>query len=712
MESTILLDKMKKNDFLIIGLLTFIVILYFVLNVVGLIQVPLYLNIILGIAILVIYILEFSLMKKRNNLKIAFENIYTMILDDDYSSIKDLIEYNSENEVYILTNYLVDEIKRKSKDIDIILKLAKSIERDELKHFKKTSSSKEVNNAIRVITNTYKENIDNIKVTSEFFKSIKAGKFNKINVYKDNIIEQQLNVVLDSMNTLFINLKKVQDALFQGDYNFEYIEESSDIFNISDKVNTLLKATNKANHNLYKAIINIDKNGLKQFTNSSYKGNQVKCFMAVEKAYEDINISIDNIVFALENNHKIKKDEVTEIFFNLIEMININLNTVESNSSSIDYGLQTDELQKDISNNVNYDVNNNVTKNIENNLEMLKNTIDSKKLVGIDLSNSEYCEEKVELAENMLESNIAFDMEESEENIYDKKNKESQKEEQQEENHKEKDYKEKEYYKENKENKENKKADLENFKNVAIAENDLQDVEIEPKDNEPKDVGELFEECEVVDMLTNGKEKERKNTIKDKENEKGKPLTYQRAVKNGDIDNHKDRTVRVASKRETASKRVVKEPMTYQKFLENANNQNTNSNKDKVVKTSKKNALSNKDNKYVSSRNSSLQTEKNINTKKEANRSNNNSKREKYVSKTRNTLKNDKYSGTSIGKEKSKAKFTKSVGSVKRQSEIEEKLGRDLTQVERNELNLYGEILTKEARADMDKILSSDLGGF
>ncbi len=142
-----------------------------------------------------------------------------------------------------------------------------------------------------------------------------------------------------------------------------------------------------------------------------------------------------------------------------------------------------------------------------------------------------------------------------------------------------------------------------------------------------------------------------------------KPLTYQEAIKSGEID--KIKAENNARKRiEPIRSRSEKEPVTYQQFLKDAGNKNrtTDNAKPTVTQTVSKPAVE------VKPRTSKFTP--------------------------RETVK-------------------KEVDSVKNRSKLVENLGRELNQRERAELDLYGEILDDKTRAKMDLITSgTDLAGF
>ncbi len=175
--------------------------------------------------------------------------------------------------------------------------------------------------------------------------------------------------------------------------------------------------------------------------------------------------------------------------------------------------------------------------------------------------------------------------------------------------------------------------------------------------------------------LKENKGGKRVNSITGDRNNQKKPLTYQEAIKSGEFDKIKNESNSYRNDNSTVKKitpingRSVKAPVTYQQFLKD---------KDGAQRT----------------------TDGSANTVNSANN-------------TKNAQRRPVESKPKASRYAAKETPLRDGDSAKKRSKLVENLGRELSQRERAELDLYGEILDDKTRAKMDVITSgTDLAGF
>ncbi len=754
LERTVLLDNMKKIDNIFLVCWILLLGCFIALYSVGEVAVTTYFfALFLGVnLVLLIYIIINRAQNKR--FRETFETSFEAVYSGDYSAISD----STDNEIFILVNSVAAEAMKSKEDVKIMLKLASAIEKDEISSFSENSPNKNVNNAIRIIKNIEKENEKIRKISTEFFKNIKTGKFNDIDVDSENITQQQLNTILHSMYTMNTNLRIVQSAIFQGVYGVELETDNveGDFLNVTNKLTTMLKSVEKASANLKKGILLMDESGYEEFISSAYKGNLVECFKALEVVYENINMSIDNIAYSLENNAKIDFDNVSELFNPIVKAINggnLDKYFEENLKDNIEEGEpKFKEIKK--YNTASIDL----ISDIENNLKSIQSTIETSELEfallntieelkddsqvevseeSQDLENSENVEgtkesQELENVEKISETDEKQKLEDSEElevteiieEIEEVQELDNTKEIEDTENIQEVDEKE-----------ENQEHVVSETVEVIVESSEVENISVDSVEEVIEEESreetlrkylstKEFNNSEKQDTfkpkssILNRNNKETKadrgrfagettNTRKgvqtmesSKDRNSKKPLTYQEAIRSGRVEEpqkttsvstkKQDTLTPIPTQRKAVDNKNKKEPMTYQKFLEKGTRPSDPNNSGTESQNTKQ--------PFDSGR-----TERTLKTRLEVDRNSSN------TTNTREQRNSDRQ--TPRGRARDSA--LQEIDPTKKRSKLEENLGRKLSQKERTELDLYGEILDDKTRATLDIITdANDLGGF
>ncbi len=712
MGRTILLDKMKKIDNIFLVCLVLLLGCFVALYFVGELNPPTYfIALFLGVNIVMLLYIIIN-KRQKQNLKKIFEASFKAAYFEEYTEISK----DEENEVYFLVNTLLDEVAKSRVDIKVMLKLVSALEKDELNNFSEKSTNKNVNNAIKTLKSLENENANNRKITTEFFKNFKTGKFNDIDIDSENIVQQQLNTILHSMYVMNTNLRIVQSAIFQGVQGVELETEGveGDFLNVTNKLTTMLKSIEKASANLNKGILMIDEKGLEDFIQSAYKGNLVESFKAVEIVYENLIMSIDNIVYSLENNTKIDYDNVSELFNPIINVIN-------SSEFEIHFENQDEKVVenkkanfKEIKryNTISLDLIN----DIENSLKSIQSTFDTSDLalakaeketeVSTEVKAVSEVEETVE-TEAVSEVKETVEIEEVEEVSEVEETVEAEEVEavsEVEETVKTEEVKEVSEVEETIEPAEAKEVKtVENKQEAKV--NDFRKRE-KNKKYRPNNSGNSLRTNTQNDRFKSESTNNRGgvNRLNETNKDKAKkPLTYQEALRSGRVEEttsnntRKTEPMRTLPTRNTATTRTMessrttidkskKEPMTYQMFLDKGNRPTDSNNEDK--------RQDNRTNQFESNTKTERVAQQRIGV-------NNTPTREARKPETAST------------RSRFKEGALQEIDPTKKRTKLEENLGRKLSQKERTELDLYGEILDDKTRAKMDIITDGkDLGGF
>ncbi len=437
MDKSNFLNKMKKLDIALLTYWVFFIIFYIYTIVTNQISTPLYFDIVVIITNIVIFSIIIKSIKNKADMISYYENVVRLIYDEQYEKLEEM----NGNEFYDLTSFLVKELNKSDEELSKILRLVRSISREE-KNISIHTKNKDTKYIISFIQNIDKELKNTQKINTEFFKNIKIGKYNKIEVDSENVVEQQLNKVLYSMYIMNTNLKNVQSAIFTGEYKVEIFTEGviGDSINIVNKVNTLLKSSEKSRDNLNEAINLFETTEFLEYIQPAFKGNLVRNFKNLENLYNNISESIKSIAIALENDDKVDVNLVGELFkpiTNIINGIEIDEknNLLENNTSESIETKSTDEMidivkTKIIEENKNsnkyetvgdyHTLSSNLILGIENELKNLKNVManndndiyenDDKRIETIDIDEFEQVVAEVDTKQNVFKNDI-FDVE-------------------------------------------------------------------------------------------------------------------------------------------------------------------------------------------------------------------------------------------------------------------------------------------------------------
>ncbi len=317
-----MINKMKSLDVLSIVCLVFLVVFMFVSKD----TTPVYLFVV-EMLLLAIMLLAIVLnLKLKNKMQRNTVSVIKSISVEDFDNIKDLLEENYGGEISEEIETLLEELVNIYASMKHVTDLAKYIEKDEVSKFKlrEIELDSQLRHALRVFIKQ-KETLDSSQmINTEFLKRIKSNKFADISIDSDNVTEQQLNAILKSFETIDKNLKNTQPAFYEGDFNVEMeaVDVERDYLNITSKLGTLLTSQKKSIINLYYAILMLEEFDHQEIISSSYKGNLVHNFRALETVYENLTVSIENIAYAIEHKANIGYDHVSEIFRPIIDTIN------------------------------------------------------------------------------------------------------------------------------------------------------------------------------------------------------------------------------------------------------------------------------------------------------------------------------------------------------------------------------------------------------
>ncbi len=736
-----MIKKMKSLDILSIVCVVFLVALVLL----GKDTAPVYLFVIELLLIVVMLVTLILNLKYKTKIQNNTVGVIKSISVEDYEGIKEKINENFGGYISEEIETLLEEVVSKNENMKHVFNLAKYIEKDELNKFniREIEMDSQLRYALRVFIKQ-KETLDSSQtINTEFLKRIKSNKFGEINIDDDNVTEQQLNAILKSFEVIDKNLKSTQPAFYEGDFNVEIetVDVERDYLNITSKLGTLLTSQKKSIINLYYAILMLEEFDHQEIISSSYKGNLVHNFRALETVYENLTVSIENIAFAIEHKVNISYDNVSEIFRPIIDTINKDesfknevpeqLETIVNDKAELILESEFDEKLLNAKSNFeskHFTKNHELILDIENRLKDMQIVLDEDLINETDLEEvlEESLEEtKEDVAEDVKEDvkedatedvieeavedvtkdvieeiDIVIDINlENEVDVNNETTLEVKDVDASWENSNELDVNNQD------ENDENLITEFDNSNDVSkgkeqssianVNNNKVTEVKTKPlqtfqtKEDFKRDNQYRVQETNVAKFsdtkndfkskitkpsqqtqlnntssrLNENKGGKRVSSINNSKNNTKKPVTYQEAVKSGEIDKFKsDNNVR--KRIEPIKNRSEKEPITYQQFL-----------KDKGTTTSSTDA---------SRRNAVPEPAKRPAETKAT--------PSKFTS-ARNT--------------------TKEFDSNKKRNKLAENLGRELSQRERAELDLYGEILDDKTRAKMDLITSgTDLAGF
>ncbi len=695
MENTILLKSIKKFDKLLIVILVLQGVFLFASAYFKLFTLPAYVVGILGALYILMFVILIISIKSKSGIEDAYNHVHTNVANGDFEAIVN----EEDNEFNIIAKQLVTELERKENDIAQIAKYIWGIENEEqVKITLKTKS-----NDVKYIFDTLKS-IEHTKVATqlannEFFKNIKTGKFNLIEVDETNPTERQLNQVLDTLYTMNVNLRTVHTALYEGNFKLELEEKNvdGDFLNVTNKFKTLLKAMEISTENLNIAIEKIADEDLLEFTSTAVKGNQVRTFKTIENLHTNLCIEIENIANAIAKNRNIDENEISSMFLPIIKALN-NLKLLNNKLGSEEYTEYKEDYNR-VSDNV-------IIESIENQLDELKTVMSFKDKEEKLVDNQE-----VEVIAEIDEKTETVIIEADDEVVDDKVEVVN-------------------IERDNEDdlvvNSENVEAEdlisLEEVSEEQVEDSIIENIEDETKELEEKnqvveennDKG-IIEQSEIVKDSNSEAHKpnivareERKMTegVGKKSNAKKQPLTYQQALASGSVEKHEnksnttmkpqedstrttreplrstrepERTAKEPARNTRESNRGSKEPMTYQQFLKRGDSDDSAKNKNVVD-----------------------------NTRATSNNNTNNTVQQR-IGVTKNTL-DSKPTSTRPSTSASSQRST----TASRNNSVANKIATTkLTKNERAELDLYGEFLDDKTRRDIDIITKgNDLGGF
>ncbi len=410
-----MIKKMKGLDVLNIVCIVFLVALILL----GKDTTPLYLFAIEMLLIVVMLIALVINIRYKTKVLNNTTNVIRSIRVEDFEGIKEAVNENFGGYISEEIETLLEEVVSKNENMKHVMNLAKYIEKDEIDKFKirEIEMDSGLRYALRVFIKQ-KELLDSSQmINTEFLKKIKSNKFGEIEIDDDNVTEQQLNSILKSFEVIDKNLKSTQPAFYEGDFNVEIetVDIEKDYLNITSRLGTLLTSQKKSIINLYYAILMLEEFDHQEIISSSYKGNLVHNFRALETVYENLTVSIENIAYAIEHKVNISYEHVSEIFRPIIDTINkdeVFTNDVPEKLDSVNnenISVIEDEFGAKILNSKSNFETKHFTKNhelildIENRLKDMQIVFDEELHESTEETENEVVETKPEVAETLEE---------------------------------------------------------------------------------------------------------------------------------------------------------------------------------------------------------------------------------------------------------------------------------------------------------------------
>ncbi len=332
-----MIKKMKSLDVLTLVCIVFLMALVLVgEQTAGLLQTE---NVVVGetskpnylfvVELVILGITFFTMLinlRYKNKIRNNTNEIIRAVGAENYEDITESLIESFGSDIADGIENIIEDLESKNRSIRHVVELSRLIEKDEVSKFKlrELDIDSSLKHALRVFMKQTETIESSQKINTEFLKRIKSHKFTRIDVDDENVTEQQLNAILKSFEIIDTNIKNTQPALYEGDFNVEIekIDIEKDYLNITSKLGTLLTSQKKSIINLYYAILMLEEFDHQEVISSSYKGNLVHNFRALETVYENLTVSIENIAYAIENKVNINYDNVSEIFRPIIDIIN------------------------------------------------------------------------------------------------------------------------------------------------------------------------------------------------------------------------------------------------------------------------------------------------------------------------------------------------------------------------------------------------------